>query len=269
MAQIRFRFVKSSLALSLKLALIAVFFALAQTQQGLLAKGIPQTWQAREYQPPTNIGAPRRVGGAGTRGSGCPVDGKPLTALVPSSQFGVTVADYPTFFVYMPPLSPQASPLPVEFRLEDANGTLLYRTTFQSSGKSGILALTLSPQAGLSPLKVDQDYTWSFSMICTAGDRSRDVAVEGLMRRVELNPTLKAQVMQASPVRQVELYAEAEIWHDALATLAQLRRNNPSDLVVAQQWQKLLSAADLSNLTQEGLISTETTPQSQFTSFQD
>src|SRR3712207_5395438 len=125
MAQIRFRFFKFSLALSLKLALIAGFFTLVQTPQVLLAKGIPQRWQPSQYQPPVGIGRPDRITGGATRsprGSRCPVAGKRLRALVPNSRFGVTVADYPTFFVFMPAVSPQASPLPVEFVLEDTRG---------------------------------------------------------------------------------------------------------------------------------------------------
>lgn len=268
MAHIRFRFVKSSLALYLKWAVVAGFFALVQTPQSLLAKGIPQNWEAQEYQPPANIGAPGRVEGAGTRGGNCSLADKPLTALVPNNRFGATVAAHPTFFVYMPALSPQERPLSVEFLLEDANGNQVYKSTFQANKISGILALSLPAQAGLPSLKVGQDYKWSFSIICNADERSRDIAVEGWVRRVALDPTLEAQLAQASPTQQVDLYAEAEIWHDALAALVQLRRNNPSDSAVTQQWEKLLSAAGLSDLTQEALVPNLTAPQSQLTSSQ-
>lgn len=235
---------------------------LLQTPQVLLANGIPQRWEANQYRPPAGLGAPTRTTGAGTRGgleTSCPIVGKPLTALLPSNNFGVTVAPYPTFFVFMPNLSSQTPP-PVEFLLEDAGGNEVYKANFQTNGKSGIIALNLPTQAGLAPLEVGQDYKWSFSIICQSIERSRDISVEGGIRRVELNSTLSNQIKQASPQKRVELYAEAEIWQDALATMAQLRRDYPSDQAIAQSWSKLMTAAGLNDLAQESLLPNSARP---------
>lgn len=261
MVQIRFRSSEVSLALPLKWALLAGVFLVLQVPQVLLAQGIPYRWEAKQYKPPAGIGAPNRVEGAGTRApdSNCPVVGKPLTALVPSNQFGATVAAYPTFFVYMPAQSPQTSPLPVEFVLSDTNGNLIYKSMFKSNGKSGIVALTLPSQAGLMPLSVGQDYQWSFSIICQADERTRDIAVEGWIRRVALDGTLSNQLKQASLQQQVGLYAGAELWHDALATLVQLRRNYPNDAAIAANWKNLLGAAGLNEIAQEPLQPVSTT----------
>ncbi|MGQ4646539.1 DUF928 domain-containing protein [Lyngbya aestuarii] len=255
MAQVRFVCFSFSAKLFFKSALITVFLLLGQLPQTLLAQGIPQRWETKKYQPPRGIGTPRRVEGAGTRtpGRGCPVADKPLTALLPKSHFGVTVAPYPTFFIYMPNLSFQMPPPPVEFALEDREGNEVYQATFRTNGLPGIVAISLPTQVGLSPLQVDQDYKWSFSVICQGDERSMDVVVEGWVRRVALSPIVENQLKQASASRKVELYADAEIWHDALATLVQLRRDHPTDLVVTSDWAKLLSAAGLSNFTQESL----------------
>lgn len=257
MAQIRFRFVKFSGAFSLTLAVILGICSLLQTPQSLLASGIPQRWEAKAYQPPLSLSTPARNFEPGTRSpsSSCPVIGKPLTALLPTSRFGVTVAGYPTFFVYMPALSPQTPPLPVEFLLQDQNDNEIYKANFQANGTPGIITLNLPNRAGFAPLAVGQDYKWSFSIICQSSDRSRDMVVEGWVRRVELNPTLDSQLKQASPQQQVELYAEAEIWQDALAKLVQLRRNNPNDAAIAASWQKLMNAAGLNDIMQESLVS--------------
>lgn len=270
MAQIRFRFFKFSSALYLKLALLLGFFILVQTPQVLLAKGIPERWEVNEYQPPIDIGAPINTEGGGTRGSvsSCPVTGKPLRALVPSNRFGTTVAAYPTFLVYMPALSPQAPSLPVEFVLEDKNSNEVYKSTFKSNGKSGLVTISLPTQAGLAPLEIGQDYKWSLSIICQPDDRSRDISVQAIVRRVELNPTLSNQLKEASPQKQVELYAEARIWQDALATLAQLRRDNPNNSTIAADWEKLLRSADLQDVTQESLLPNSTPPRRPISSFQ-
>lgn len=255
MPKLRFRSPKFSGTLFLKVALTAGLFALVQAPQALLAAGIPQRWEPKAYQPPVGIGAPGRTEGGGTRSSGsCPIAGKPLKALVPSNRFGVTAAAYPTFFVYVPAASPQAAPQQVEFVLEDKNGNQVYNSTFKTSGMPGIMTLVLPARSGLPPLQVGQDYKWFFSIVCQPDDRSRDITVDGWIRRVELNPTLSAQLKQASPEKQVELYAGAEIWHDALSTLVQLRRDKPNDSVVAANWAKLLSAAGLGDITQETLL---------------
>lgn len=244
----------------LLLTLLISLVVLLQSPQVLLANGIPQRWETNQYQPPAGLGAPNRTSGAGTRGpaTSCPIVGKPLTALLPSNRFGVTVAPYPTFFVYFPTLSPQTSTMPVEFLLEDANGNEVYKANFQTNGQAGIIALKLPNQAGLAPLQVGQDYKWSFSMICQSVERSRDITVEGGVRRVELNSILSNQIKQASPQKRVELYAEAEIWQDALATLVQLRRDYPNDQAIAQSWSKLMAAAGLDNLAQESLLPNST-----------
>lgn len=269
MAQMRVSFLKSSLVLSLKLALVTGSLFLVQVPQILLAAGIPQRWEAKEYQPPIGIGAPSRLEGGGTRGSSsCPLVGKPLKALVPNNSFGVTAAAYPSFFVYMPAVSPQTSPLPVEFVLEDMEGNQIYSATFKASGQSGIVSLSLPSQAGLAPLTVGKNYKWSYSVFCQPEDRSRSVTVGGLVRRVELNSGLKTQLMQASPERRVELYAQAEIWQDALATLVQLRQNNPSNLAIAADWAKLMSAAGLDDLSQESLAPSSTMPNRHLSSSQ-
>jgi hypothetical protein len=268
MAQKRFRFFNFSPGLFLKLALLAGVFILVQTPQVLLATGIPERWETNEYQPSIDIGTPINTQGGGTRGSAssCLSASKPLKALVPGDHFGTTVAAYPSFLAYMPALSPQASPLPVEFVLEDKNSNEVYKSTFKTSGKSGIVTISLPTQAGLVPLEIGQDYKWSLSIICQPDDRSKDISVQGLVRRVELNPTLSNQLRQASPQKQVELYAEARLWQDALATLAQLRRDNPNDSAIAADWAKLLRSANLEDVTQESLLPGSTTPQRSATS---
>ncbi|HEY9711717.1 MAG TPA: DUF928 domain-containing protein, partial [Oculatellaceae cyanobacterium] len=65
-----------------------------------------------------------------------------------------------------------------------------------------------------------------------------------------------------------ELFAEAELWQDALATLAQLRRDNPTDSTVAANWAKLLRSADLGDITQESLLPTPATSERPLSSFQ-
>jgi hypothetical protein len=270
MAQTRFRFPQFSGAFLLRITVLTGLILLLQAPSVLLAQRIPRRWQNRQYQPPTGIGAPRRTEGGGTRSPemSCPVVGKPLTALVPGNRFGVTVSAYPEFVVYMPGSSPESPPLPVEFLLVDTEGNTVYKSVLKTTGKPGILTINLPQNAGLAPLKIGEDYRWSFSIICQPDERSQDITVEGWVRRVELDAALKNQLQQASPEKQVELYANAEIWQDALATLIELRRDRPNDAAITTAWQQLLNAADLSNLAQETLLPSSTTTENPSASFQ-
>lgn len=269
MSQMRFGFCQFSWAYSLKLALITGIFTFTQIPQNLLAQGIPQRWEAQEYQPQSGMGKPRRITGAGTRGDRCRFTNKPpLTALVPANGLGVTVSTQPTFYVYVPARLPQVSPLQVEFRLKDKNDIDIYQTSFQTTGKPGIVAITLPSQAGLIPLELGQDYQWTFEVMCAANDHSHQMTVGGLVRRVELNPTLNNQIQKASPQKQVELYADAGMWQDALGTLMQLRRENPNDSVVVSSWAKLLSAVGLEDINQESSVQIPINSEAQLTSSQ-
>lgn len=256
MAQQGFRLFKSFRALSLKLTVLTFVCTLAQIPQVLTAQGIPTLWEAKEYLPPSEIGAPSHRSGAGTRNprQNCQVTGKNLTALLPSNNFGVTEKAHPQFFVYMPALSSEENSIPVEFLLETQDGQDIYQTRFNSDGKAGILAISLPNHAGVSPLEVDNNYKWSVSLICDSDERSMDIAVEGWVRRVKLDSTLNNQLRQLSLSKRVELYAEAGVWHDALASLAQLRLDNPDDSEVAAEWNKLLSAVGLNEFSQESII---------------
>ncbi|MBW4648369.1 MAG: DUF928 domain-containing protein [Kastovskya adunca ATA6-11-RM4] len=274
MAGIKSLPVRLSLVLSQSLAIATVFSLMPPTASTVLAQGIPQRWEANKYQPPANIGAPDRTETAGTRSASlgtansCPVTGKPLTALIPRNRFGVTVAAYPTFFVYLPTTTPQASPRLVEFFLQDEAGNEIYRSTFQASGNSGIVSLSLPKQGDLLPLAIGNNYKWAFSIICRPDDRATDIGVEGWIRRVPIKAVLNRQLVQVPPKRQVEILAEAEIWHDALAILAQLRRDNPNDLAVAAEWEKLLGAAGLDNMARESLVPSGTTSDRQMSQIQ-
>ncbi len=261
MPHTRFNFGQFTLALSLPLALSASCLALFGMSEVLLAQGIPERWESQNYKAPSNIGAPGRTREAGTRSlnRSCDSNGQQLTALLPKSQFGVTSAQYPTLFVYMPAFGTETLPMPVEFVLEAQDGQEVYKTTFKTSGIPGILTFGMPTRAGLSPLKVDQDYHWRFSVICNENERSQDIVVGGVVRRVELDSTLKERLMVASPEEQVELYAEEGIWQDALLTLVQLRRDNPTDVKLAADWEKLLKAVDLGDIAQEPIETMSTT----------
>lgn len=259
---------KRALAICMEVALLTSFSTLIGTPPTLLAQGMSDGWLA-EYKPPRTLGAPGRREGGGTRSpASCPVADKPLTALIPANNIGFTVAAYPSFSFYVPPVPAQASPVPIEFVLKDENDQEVYTTTFMTTGKGGIVSISLPTYAGLPPLEVGKNYQWFLSMVCDSEQRSLDVFVQGSIQRVAPTAQLNNQLKVATPNNRPDVYAEAGMWFDALTTLAELRRSNPNNSAYSAEWEQLLKAVGLDSIAKEPLLPSTTTSASQMTPFQ-
>lgn len=219
--------------------------------------------------PLPSRGAPGRRKGAASRGE-CPSVSKPLTALVPAtgesssesrgklavatakSVLGLTAAEHPTFWFYVP--YTLASERSTEFVLLDEQNNYVYKSTFTPTGVPGIISFRLPSTA--APLELGKMYHWYFLVNCDPDD---PVFVEGWIQRVALNPVLSQQLAVAPPRERVDLYATNGIWYEALTTLAELYRATPADTRLATDWTTLLQAVDLNNITSEPLVSGSTT----------
>ncbi len=212
---------------------------------------ISLTWLAltlpgfAQYKPPDQ-GLPGRREGGGTRG-GCLTQQPSLTALMPESNLGLTVAAHPSFFWYVP----QTAATVAEFVLLDANNTELYKAQVPLT-QAGIVQFTLPDSA--PPLQVNQSYRWFFALVCEPLDRSADIFTSGWVKRVEDDPGLTQALVVATPAVQPGLYNQAGLWYDALATLAALRQIQPQNPALASQWQSLLESVGLSQIADRPLL---------------
>jgi hypothetical protein len=77
--------------------------------------------------------------------------------------------------------------------------------------------------------------------------------VEGAIKRVEADPTLAQRLQRATPQERVAIYAKAQLWYEALGTLAELRRDRPNDSVLADAWSQLLDSVELNKISSEPL----------------
>lgn len=206
-----------------------------------------------QFVEPSNPGLPARTEGGGTRGD-CLNSELPLTALVPRSGYGETIAEHPTFLWYVPDVAAEAA----EFILRKQDGTEVYRATFQITGGAGLISLSLPKDANLMPLEIDQNYEWVFSLICDSQDRSGDVYTNGWVRRVE-KADLESQLASADTDDRPNLYAQAGLWYDALDALAALYRAQPDDSLLASRWIELLGddAVELGHLADIPFISAQ------------
>lgn len=208
---------------------------------------------AQEFEP-SDQGLPGRREGGGTRG-GClaPASAQPhsLTAIIPNTNLGLTVTEYPSFFWYVP----QNAAAAAEFVLLDQANTEIYKTVLPISQQAGVLSLSLPADGSVPALEVGKSYRWYFSLICDPLDRSADSFTSGWIQRTEPSSTLSQKLTTAAAEEKPVIYADAGIWYEAVASLIELRRAQPQNPKVLTQWQTLLQSVGLEEIANQPLLS--------------
>ncbi len=180
-----------------------------------------------------------------------------ITALMPTSNSGTTVAPRPTFWFYVP-YSPQEA-TSGEFVLLNRQWNVISQIPFRLPETPGLVRITIP--ATEPELEINKWYHWFFKLFCEGEESSSSSPdlVRGWVQRIELSSALNDQLNAASP-QEYLVYANNGIWYDALAHLAELRLNNASDAALAD-WTKLLGAkgvdfkgVDLEKFSQEPLV---------------
>ena len=236
------RYIIMVVALTLGISINPLEQAQAQPLTSSLSSKLESAFRA-----PSGSGAPINTQSGGTRGP-CMRTNKPLIALVPTYGMGKTIAESPTIYWYVPPLSIEGAPAPmIEFVLKDANDQEVYSAKYPLMkspesvvGTPGIMSLSIG---NLYPLKIGQEYHYLLTLRCDANsqDNSENAYAEGRLQRVAPNPNFEHLTQQATPQERVSLYADNELWYETVATLIELRRDRPYDTNLVDAWEKLLS----------------------------
>ena len=168
--------------------------------------------------------------------------------LLPPTKLGRTVAGHPTFFVYVP----QGTPKQIFFSLQSTDRKHHYQTTFDISGKQGIISFTLPADA--PELEVGKDYLWFFATI-EPGQilQPGNYGINGWIKRVP-PPAIASLKEKLTPLEVATLYAESGIWYDTLALLASARRSQPENQTLVSEWKALLQQVGLENLAAIPLV---------------
>jgi hypothetical protein len=181
-----------------------------------------------------------------------------LTALVPESEIGRTVSEYPVFFFYLP--KSDFNDAQAEFYLLDENDKFIYETTLKIKNSPGVMSVSIPANKNVSPLEAGKNYRWYITWICDPDDRSTGAGATGIVRRVELSADILRELDAADPRQKTVIYAENGIWQDALGTLAAARRANPNDPDLAADWKSLLDSVKLGEIAAEPILPIEPQP---------
>lgn len=196
-----------------------------------------------EIQP----GLPTRRSGGGRRGldtSEVPT----LTALIPESRLGLTSLPRPTLYFYVPEVKHIEA---IELVFRDQDDRLIYDTFLSPLDQAGIVAINLSEFDNFPALKVGQNYHWYFSVLVDKDNRSRDMVVEGWIKRVKLEPTLSQKLEIASSAEQLQLYLSNDLWYDSLNQLVTLQNFYPDDRALSTRWIQFMDSVGLGELAFE------------------
>lgn len=196
-----------------------------------------------------NDGASGKREGAATRGCSSDNNKPRLTGLIPGKNMGLTMSDRPTFWFYVPYLA--SSTTPVEFKLTNFDDKEIYKQNLQLKNTPGIISITLPKNA--PALELDQNYEWSLGINCD----SQIDNVNGRIKRVKASAEVTKQLQENRGRDRLLVYAENSFWYETLTGLIELRRQNPQDEGLKEDWENLLKSNEigLENLASEPIVS--------------
>lgn len=196
---------------------------------------------AQTFQPPSDKPPSSAAGGA-TRGS-CEKEDA-LVPLMPSNKLGLTLAEYPTLFVYVPKTSAKE----LKFSLLDRDkGEVIYEMNFNTPSQPGIASITLPANASPA-LEENKMYYWYLEMVCDENDPSGNAGVDGWVKRVQPSEKLNEVLEKTADGDRAKVYAENGIWYEAAVNSAQERSSNPAG------WEELLKSVGLSAIASEPMV---------------
>jgi hypothetical protein len=208
-----------------------------------------QSQSQAEFEPP-NQGAPRRTADGGARG--CQEDTLlAVTPLIPNDHGATTISEYPTFLWYLNAQT-QTQVKALNLVLISHNGQEIYSATDLPVNESGIISVQV-PRDQI-PLEKDTWYEW-FLQVQLKKDRESNITecyVSAWIKRQSLTPEQQQELDSLTTAEErLHFYQQHDILYDILATLDELRRENPNDETLHEQWRQALDSIQLSHFADQ------------------
>lgn len=156
---------------------------------------------------------------------------------------GVTLAERPTLFAYIPPSSASK----VFFNLRDEQGQVHYQTILPLAKGGGIMRFELP--ASTPPLTIGKRYQWGVALLCTGKLRPDSPFISSWIQRVAPSSNDAGKTR----LRERDTPATNAIWYDRLTALANIRQQKQQDSKSFAEWQKFLSTAGFAEIASEPL----------------
>ncbi len=202
------------------------------------------------FKPPPEDQKPEHTRGAGSRNDqqcsqdifssnkpNAPLTQTSLIPLVPSSNWGLTTAKHPTFWINLPETSAQQ----IVLSIREEGRTFHSQTFISIAGKSGLIAVQSSQDS--PPLELDKSYQWAVVLICGNQPNPNDPAVASWIKRV----TITEPNHLGTPLEKVAWYGENGIWYDAVTALMEVRQSQPNNQNIRDIWAKFLESGEVNS----------------------
>lgn len=193
-----------------------------------------------KYTPPPTAGSGARVDGDGASRNEQKIKLPGfLCTLTPAAGAALTAQASPSLFSYV------SDPVNMEFRvtINEPNESKPSFIFAVSQCAAGIHRVNLADYGVV--LKPGVEYKWTVAVRPDPQKRSADLPATGLIKRTEPDAALAEKLKAAPAADHAAIYAEAGIWYDALASLADQIAANPGDGELLAMQVELLKAVGL------------------------
>lgn len=193
-----------------------------------------------QFEPPPD-GEPPDTSGGGSRDpdqSRCSSNQEPIKALMPKGNFGWTLQEIPSIYVYLPKTSAKQVVLAFQDETED------YHETVFLPIKADERVVSFSLPKDRPSLEIGKNYKWKLALVCGDIVDVEHPQLEGWVKRIDAN-SINTKLKGKSPIEQAQWYAENGYWYDLIKVLKEARQANPNDNRLNLLWSDLLKKIDI------------------------